>query len=398
MKLALAALIAAVVADDKADKKSDVTVAFVNDVLPVAGAELSHIEGIKAMAPEVAPVLEKTVKDSGMSKTEIIDAAKGGLNAEQAAAVVGGLTKAMQQEGVSKSDVIKGLETPVAAQVLHDSHFIDQGYPYMYPGQPITYNPYGFPLSRTGIPIVQALADNEALGSHDVVGTTFWIACNAMLAFTVFFLIEMNEVPKQWKRSVCVAALVCGVAFWNYVYMKSTWSVTQQSPTAYRYTDWLITVPLQICEFYLILAAVMDVNVMLFYKLMGSAVAMLLFGWLGEAGCISVLCGFVPGCATWLYIIYEVFLGEASQISAKSTNMAQKSAFNTLRLIVSVGWSIYPIGYYVTYLIAPGAPGNTPYLYGYHSQSVINIVYNIADLVNKGAFGMAIYSAAMMDK
>jgi len=93
-----------------------------------------------------------------------------------------------------------------------------------------------------------------------------------------------------------------------------------------------------------------------------------------------------------------VFLGEASQVSAKSQNEAMKSAFNTLRLIVSVGWCIYPIGYYVTYLIAPGTPGNTAFVYGYHSQSVINIVYNVADLVNKGAFGMAIYSAACMDK
>lgn len=93
-----------------------------------------------------------------------------------------------------------------------------------------------------------------------------------------------------------------------------------------------------------------------------------------------------------------MFLGEASQVSAKSQNEAMKSAFNTLRLIVSVGWCIYPIGYYVTYLIAPGTPGNTAFVYGYHSQSVINIVYNVADLVNKGAFGMAIYSAACMDK
>ncbi len=41
--------------------------------------------------------------------------------------------------------------------------------------------------------------------------------------------------------------------FWNYFYMRGAWIKTQQSPTVYRYTDWLITVPLQIVEFYLIL-------------------------------------------------------------------------------------------------------------------------------------------------
>mmetsp|Transcript_16699 Transcript_16699/g.41333 ORF Transcript_16699/g.41333 Transcript_16699/m.41333 type:complete len:397 (+) Transcript_16699:286-1476(+) len=396
MVLKNALLLAGVAVADKA--KSDITNAYVEKAFPVIVEELKHTETRERLGAEAGPTLQKELKDSGLEPHQVVAAAEHGLNSEEVKAVEAGLTKALQEEGVSKSGLVAGLEMPAAAQVLHDAHFIDQGYPYKYPGQPLSYNPYGFPLSSTGIPIVQQLADNEALGSHDVVGTTFWIACNAMLAFTVFFLIEMNEVPKQWKRSICVAALVCGVAFWNYIYMKDTWSKTQQSPTAYRYTDWLITVPLQICEFYLILAAVMDVNPALFWKLMGSSVMMLLCGWFGEAGIVSVLVGFVPGCLFWLYIIYEVFLGEASQVSAKSQNEAMKSAFNTLRLIVSVGWCIYPIGYYVTYLIAPGTPGNTAFVYGYHSQSVINIVYNVADLVNKGAFGMAIYSAACMDK
>jgi bacteriorhodopsin len=209
-----------------------------------------------------------------------------------------------------------------------------------------------------------------------------------MLAFTIFFLVELKDVPKQWRRSVCCAALVTGVAFWNYNYMRDAWVYTQQSPTTYRYTDWLITVPLQIVEFYLILSAVMDVSTDLFYRLLISSVVMLMAGWFGETGVCSVLVGFIPGMLGWLYILYEIFVGEASQISAKATSKAATQAFNTLRLIVSVGWTIYPLGYYLVYL------GPT---YTYHAVSVVNITYNIADFVNKGAFGMAIYSAAMTD-
>jgi bacteriorhodopsin len=272
--------------------------------------------------------------------------------------------------------------------LAHDQHFIDHGFPYEYSHEPITYNPYGFPLSSTGIPIVQALNDPGTLGSHDVVGTTFWVATNAMLAFTVFFLVELKDVPKNWRRSVCVAALVCGVAFWNYNYMRDAWVYTQQSPVTYRYTDWLITVPMQIVEFYLILQAVSDVSVNLFYKLLAASLVMLISGWFGETGVVSVLAGFVPGMATWLYIVYEIFLGECAQISGKTGSKAAQSAFNTLRLIVSIGWIIYPLGYYLVYL----GPTVT-----YHSESVVNIVYNVADLVNKGAFGLAIYSAAMSE-
>ena len=50
--------------------------------------------------------------------------------------------------------------------------------------------------------------------------------------------------------------LVTGIAFIHYMYMRDVWVSTGDSPTVYRYIDWLITVPLQMIEFYLILVAV----------------------------------------------------------------------------------------------------------------------------------------------
>jgi len=251
-------------------------------------------------------------------------------------------------------------------------------------------NPYGFPLSSTGIPIVQGMQDDFVLGSHDIVGVTFWIACASMLAGSVFFFSERGTVPEKWKTSVTVAGLVTGIAFWNYCFMRESWVETQTSPTVYRYTDWLITVPLQIVEFYLILKAVLpNISTGLFYRLMAESVLMLLCGWAGETGIVSVLCGFIPGCLCWLALIYEMFSGEAGQLAQGCGNKACLSAFNSMRLIITVGWAIYPLGYYLT-LLGPTAT--------YHEQSVINIVYNIADLVNKLAFGLCIWGAAISDK
>jgi len=230
--------------------------------------------------------------------------------------------------------------------------------------------------------------NGDVLGSHDVVGSTFFIAMNMMLCFTIFFLLERNSVPQQWKRSVTVAMLVTGIAFWNYFYMRGAWVETQQSPTVYRYTDWLITVPLQIVEFYLILQATTNVSVMLFWRLMIGSLVMLIGGFCGEVGACSVLVGFVVGMVGWLYILFEIFCGEAGAIAGNANNKALTSAFNTLRLIVSVGWCIYPLGYYMVYL------GPT---FSYHADSVVNIIYNLADLVNKGAFGLCIWAAAKSD-
>ena len=68
---------------------------------------------------------------------------------------------------------------------------------------------------------------NNQLGPHDIVGTTFYIACNCMLAFAAFFFVQVVVVPQQWKTSVSVAGLVTLVAWYNYTYMKQQWVETQ---------------------------------------------------------------------------------------------------------------------------------------------------------------------------
>ena len=155
--------------------------------------------------------------------------------------------------------------------------------------------------------------------------------------------------------------------------------------TVFRYIDWLITVPLQIVEFYFILAAVTVVPLALFWRLLAASVVMLLFGFFGETGLFDTNISFVIGLAAWIYIIYEVFAGEASKLNDSSNNVGSQFAYKWLRLILTVGWAIYPIGYYLGY-IGGGADAGT-----------VNIIYNIADLVNKTAFGVAIWAGAKMD-
>ncbi len=228
-------------------------------------------------------------------------------------------------------------------------------------------------------------ADVMVLNADDFVGISFWLATAIMLASTVFFFIERGDVAVKWRTSLTVAGLVTGIAFWHYLYMRGIWVTTGDSPTVYRYIDWLITVPLQIVEFYLILAAVTAVRTGLFWQLLIASVVMLLGGYGGETGVLSPAIGFVIGMAGWLYIIYLIFFGEASKVSAESGNAASQMAFYWLRLIVTVGWAIYPLGYFLGYL-AGGVDNDS-----------LNIIYNIADLVNKTAFGLAIWYAATQD-
>ncbi|MAA48911.1 MAG: biphenyl 2,3-dioxygenase [Gammaproteobacteria bacterium] len=218
------------------------------------------------------------------------------------------------------------------------------------------------------------------LKADDYVGVSFWIISAAMVAATYFFTVERDRAEGKWKTSLTVAAMVTGIAAIHYFYMRGVWVSTGESPLVFRYVDWLLTVPLQIIEFYLILAAIAVVRAALFWKLMIASLVMLVFGFLGELGAMSYWPAFAIGMAGWLYIIYEIFAGEASQISAANGTAASQTAFNALRLIVTVGWAIYPIGY-----ILGAADGGA---------AGLNLIYNLADFVNKIAFGVVIWAAA----
>jgi bacteriorhodopsin len=124
---------------------------------------------------------------------------------------------------------------------------------------------------------------------------------------------------------------------------------------------------------------------------------MVFFGWLAEINVMAKLVGFLLGMASWIYILYEVFQGEAAACAAKISpeRSASLAAFNTLKMIVSVGWSIYPIGFAIAYLCFFDQPAGV--LSGL-AMAALNITYNLADLINKGAFGLCVWSAAVGDK
>merc|ERR1719288_197572 len=224
------------------------------------------------------------------------------------------------------------------------------------------------------------------LDPNDAVAISFWIISISMVAATVFFLMESMAVNDHWKTSMNVGALVTLVAAVHYFYMREFWVIIHGSPILYRYIDWSITVPLQMIEFNLILKAVQpDISSGMFWRLLVGTVVMLAAGYSGEAGFINPAMGFIVGLSGWGYILFEIFQGEAGQCSATNSNQYVQESFNTMRLIVTIGWSIYPLGYLFGYLL------------GKVDETVLNVIYNIADFVNKIAFVLACWACAKAD-
>merc|ERR1712048_244635 len=168
-------------------------------------------------------------------------------------------------------------------------------------------------------------------------------------------------------------------------YMREYWVQVHKSPVVYRYIDWCITVPLQMIEFNLILkAAKAPISQMGFWKLLIGTVLMLAFGYAGETRLINANLGLVVGMYAWGFILFEVFVGESSKCS-DTCSEAVKESFHYMRTIVSAGWSIYPLGYFLGFLT------------GFVDSQVLNVVYNIADFVNKIAFVLCCWSCAKSD-
>ena len=138
-------------------------------------------------------------------------------------------------------------------------------------------------------------------------------------------------------------------------------------------------------EFFLILQAIKpDLGGGMFFRLLVGTVIMLLFGYMGEAQIIDPWVGFAVGMLGWCFILFEIFMGEAGKVAGKDASEAVASAFGTMRFIVTVGWSIYPLGYFF-------------YLLGAVSDDPLNLIYNVADFVNKIWFCLAIWNAAKKD-
>lgn len=227
----------------------------------------------------------------------------------------------------------------------------------------------------------------------DPVAFTFFVGYMAMFAAAVFFFFERSRVKGKWKTSLLVSGLITGIAAVHYYYMRDYYTITGQNPTALRYIDWTLTVPLMCVEFYLLTKAA-GAKIGLLWKLIFFSVLMLVAGYIGEAftdgsTSHSVIWGVISTIG-YLYILYVVWFGEVKTLADNSNNPAVVRGVRALAWFVLVGWAIYPIGY----MCMPGGWLNVGL--GWESSNV-DLFYNIADAVNKIGFGLVIYGIAVSD-
>jgi hypothetical protein len=223
----------------------------------------------------------------------------------------------------------------------------------------------------------------NVMATTDVAGATFSMVLFGMAATTVLLLLATGWVTVRWKLPLALCALVTLVGTISYFDARAVWLATQDIPIVYQYAAWIVTIPLQVVALFFFVATVQTPSTSLFWRLLVVAVATILARYMGDAGLMNPTLAFLVGIVGWLYILGECFFGQMGEIVAKSGDENLQRGYFWLRLIVTVGWAVYPLGNFV---MSFGGGTDT---------GGFAIAYNLVDFLNRIAFGLTFLTVAL---
>jgi sensory rhodopsin len=225
--------------------------------------------------------------------------------------------------------------------------------------------------------ILAATSLDGGLSVNAITQYLFWVGTVAMGCGTAFFWLERSNVAPQYRSTMTVAGLVTAVACFHYYRMAGVYS-EGEFPTAYRYIDWIITTPLLLVKFPMLLGLGKNGKGFLL-PLIILDVAMIITAYIAE---VSPVGGgnwwlfFIAACIFEFGIVYVLFVKMKGAIGRAPAPIAR--SLRIMRGFIGIGWAIYPIGF----LMALSGPAG---------GDLREIFYNIADVVNKVGFGLVAY-------
>jgi len=235
------------------------------------------------------------------------------------------------------------------------------------------------------------MTSDLTIGQYTLVYNVLSFVIAAMLGSFFFFVLSRDQVSRRYRLAVTVAAVVVLVAAYHYFRIFNSWVdayATQNNvyiPTgmafndAYRYVDWLITVPLLMVELIAVLDLPKATARSLFFKLVLAAVAMIALGYPGEISrdFNTRMLFWVLSMIPFLYILYVLYFRLSEAINSQPEVV--KNYISVLRNLTLVAWSFYPIAYLIN------MSGSSNNFVG------VQVGYSIADVVAKCGYGLIIF-------
>lgn len=232
-----------------------------------------------------------------------------------------------------------------------------------------------------------------SIDEFNLVYNAISFAIAAFGASTVFFLLQRSQVSPAYKTALTLSGLVCLITTYHYLrifesfnsaYVLKDGLVMQtgmQFNNAYRYVDWLLTVPLLLLEFVLVLRLPHAETYKKGLGLTLAAALMVILGYPGETLTIGFakVIWWVLAMIPFSYILYEMIKGVGASI--KTQPLVVQPLFKKTRLLIILSWSFYPLVY-----ILP--------LFGLSAFVSIQVGFTVVDIVAKSVFGILIYIIA----
>jgi hypothetical protein len=218
----------------------------------------------------------------------------------------------------------------------------------------------------------------------DLTAASYSVALFGLAATSVLLLIGTGWVARGWKVTVALCAVAALVGLGAVYDARAAWAAAGKVPIVYHYVGWAVSMPLQVIALYFFARQSGAIGIGLFWRLVVVSVLMVFVRYLGEAGFMHATLAFLIGLVFWLYILGELFFGRMDEVIRTAGVRPVQRGYFWLRLIVTVGWAIYPLGNFITSFG------------GYVDDGALSVAYNLADILNRMAFGLAVLASAMM--
>jgi len=232
----------------------------------------------------------------------------------------------------------------------------------------------------------------------NLVYNVFSFGLISMLACTVYTLVSQQRVLAKYRNALVMSSMVTFIAGYHYLRIFDSFKHATTDGTvlldgsqnafneAYRYVDWLLTVPLLLVEVIAVLALTAAVSKSLIMRLVPASAAMIALGYPGEISEVQgtqILYG-VLSTIPFLYILYVLFVELGKSLERQPEGVAKSVA--NLRLLLIATWGVYPIAYMFN-------------IWGTASQEsfvAVQVGYTLADVLAKCVFGLTILKIARM--
>jgi len=246
------------------------------------------------------------------------------------------------------------------------------------------------------------LAEGFSYAEWNAVYNALSFGIAAMGSATVFFWLQIPNVTKHYRTALTITGIVTLIATYHYVRIFNSWveafSVKSVNGgdyavaltgtpfnDAYRYVDWLLTVPLLLIELILVMGLPSAETFKLSTTLGLSSAIMVALGYPGEiqeeqtARMFWWYCSMVPFC----YVVFTLLVG-LSDATSKQPSARASSLVSAARILTAVSWCTYPVVYLVKSF---GLSGTSATMYE-------QIGYSVADVVAKAVFGILVWAIA----